>query len=329
MSENFNRLLTKKIINNIPDNKKPVNYLMDILNIGRESSYRRMRGNIPYTFEEVAKISQNLSFSIDDIIDGSTRSNNSFYGSNHKKSTDFDDVFYANHLNYYKLLEKISKAKETDIFFSVNNLSSYLVYDFDVLFKFYYYICMHQYCGISVNQSFSEIALPDNLVSLRQKIKSASAAISTRTYIFDQHVIKRLVRKLQYYYGRNLISSDELEMIKNDAIHFLDHVEKFFQIGANGSGIKHDFYLSLLDVDMNSLYGVYDNSIVSQYWIYNFYPMIIENKELISMHKNWINTLKRSSVLISQSNEIVQALHLNLQHENIGKVTNDIFYNYG
>jgi len=329
MSENFYKVLTNKIITNIPENKKPVAYLMDILNIGRESTYRRLRGNIPFTFEEIIKLSQCLNFSIDEIIGNDAKNIIFFPESKHKKPSDFDDIFYKSHLNYYNILEMISKAKEIDILFSVSQLTSFLIFDFELLFKFYYYTCIHQSDSGKPKFSFSNIELPQDIVSIRQKIKSNIASIPNTTYIFDQHVTMRLIRKLQYFYKRNLISYDELEAIRNDVIRFLDYIENLFQTGTNSAGTASNFYLSLLDIDMNSMYGTYDDSIVSLYWTYNINSVNIGNNDLIAMHKNWINSLKRSSIMISQSNEIVQASFLNLQRENIDKITTDTFYYYG
>lgn len=329
MGEDFYRVLIKKIINNIPDNKKPVNYLMDILNIGRESTYRRLRGNIPFTFDEIIKLSLSLDFSIDEIIGRGNGSNAFFYNLQQKKPSDYNELFYITHLDFYNILVSASNAKDTEILFSINHITSFFALHFNCLFKFYYYIWMHQCGGISSNCSFSEIELPSNIASIQQKIKSTITLIPNITCIFDQYLIMRLARTLQYYYSRNLFSHEELEVIKSEVIGFIDYIEKFLQIRANGTGMTYNFYLSLLEIDMNSMYGTYDNSTISHYWTCNVNSVNTGNSDLIALHKNWMHSLKRSSILISQSNEIVQASFLNLQRENIERVTKDTFLYYG
>ena len=42
MNNNLNKSVLDKILNCIPENIKPVNYLMDILDLGKESAYRRL-----------------------------------------------------------------------------------------------------------------------------------------------------------------------------------------------------------------------------------------------------------------------------------------------
>jgi hypothetical protein len=139
----------------------------------------------------------------------------------------------------------------------------------------------------------------------------------------------RLVRELQYYASRKLISKEELLEIKKELIDFLNHIEKHIQVGAGPSQSPHHFYLSILDIDMNSIYGVIDGSVVSQCYVCNKIPINLGNDDLSILHKNWIHSLKRSSILISQSNEIIQASFLNKQYENIDKITNDLYLYYG
>ena len=41
---------------------------MDVLDIGKESAYRRLRGEKPFSMEEIYKLSLVLNFSLDEII---------------------------------------------------------------------------------------------------------------------------------------------------------------------------------------------------------------------------------------------------------------------
>ena len=68
MNNNLNKSVLDKILNCIPENIKPVNYLMDILDLGKESAYRRLRGEKALSLEEIHKLSVELSFSLDEIL---------------------------------------------------------------------------------------------------------------------------------------------------------------------------------------------------------------------------------------------------------------------
>lgn len=51
-----------------PPGQNLANFLTDTLCIGRESVYRRLRGEVAFTIDEVAQISCKLGISIDQII---------------------------------------------------------------------------------------------------------------------------------------------------------------------------------------------------------------------------------------------------------------------
>lgn len=60
--------LIEAIKKKIPSKGSIANLLMDILYIGKEAIYRRLRGEVPFTFAEAAIISRKLEISLDDII---------------------------------------------------------------------------------------------------------------------------------------------------------------------------------------------------------------------------------------------------------------------
>lgn len=331
MNENLIETLTQRILSNIPKNKKPVNFLMDTLNIGRESTYRRIRGNIPFTFEEIAKLAVKLNISLDEIVGKSVKYSECLSDLQEKEMSNSDKVFFTNHLNYYELLETISASEKEkiEITYSLNRLISFFVTDYDNLFKFYYYLWINQSGENPMNLSFSEIELPSYMVSIQQKIRSKIALLRNVTFILDQNIIVRLIQELQYYYNRKLISYETLMEIKADILCFLDSVEKYIRNGTNDYGAAYFFYISLLNVDMNSMYGTFNDNVISRYWSHLHNPVNSENNDMIEIHKNWIRSLKRSSILISQSNEIVRASFLNQQRKFIETITNDLFFYYG
>ena len=52
----------------LPPGQNLANFLTDTLCIGREAVYRRLRGEVAFTIDEVAQISCKLGVSIDQII---------------------------------------------------------------------------------------------------------------------------------------------------------------------------------------------------------------------------------------------------------------------
>jgi hypothetical protein len=328
MNKKLNGILVKKITESIPKSKKTIEYITDVLKIGRESTYRRIRGDIPFTFEEISKLALNLNFSVDEIIGRNMGNYNVFSDSNHEVLSDLDERFFTIHSKYYDMINLVGRSKEMDIVFSINKVNSFLLSGFDVLFKFYYYKWMLQYGGTFQNQNFSEIEIPCQTLSVKQKINSAIKAVKNVTFIVDQNTLVKLMREIQCYYSRKLISEEDFLSIKTEMLQLLDSLEALLQTGVNKEGTHYYFYLSLLDIDSNSIFGTYDENTILQYWIYADLANVT-NVDIINSHKNWVASLKRYSVLISQSNELSQSIFLDRQRKCIDNITNDLYFNYG
>jgi len=330
MIENLNEILSETILSSIPQKTKPLKYIMNILNIGRESTYRRLRGDIPFTFEEVVTLAVNLNFSIDEFIEKNEKDSPDLTEPEQKIMPTSDQFFYATHLNYYNFLESLNRAKTSEIFISLNRLYSFLVVKFDVLFKFYYYLSLHRFGEGLFNSKFSEIELPEHIALLQQKIKDITPSIKYITFIFDRYIILKLIQDIQYYHIRKLITNEELQTLKKEINNFINYIEDCIQIGGiNNADSTNYFYLSLLNIDKNSLYGTIDGNVISKFFTYSNASYPTTRNEQIASHHNWIHSLKRSSILISQSNEIAQATFLSQQRKNIEMITNDLFLYYG
>ena len=59
----------------LPQKDNLANTLMDILYIGKEATYRRLRGEVPFTLAEAAILSRKLGISLGTIIGTSFREN--------------------------------------------------------------------------------------------------------------------------------------------------------------------------------------------------------------------------------------------------------------
>lgn len=67
-AQSLNELLIQAMESKIPDGTRLANVLIDILFIGKEAVYRRLRGEVPFTLNEAAIIAQELGISLDNTI---------------------------------------------------------------------------------------------------------------------------------------------------------------------------------------------------------------------------------------------------------------------
>ena len=68
MTNSPNANLIEAMKDKLPVKGKLADMLMDTLYIGKEAVYRRLRGEVPFTFKEAALVSRKLGISLDTII---------------------------------------------------------------------------------------------------------------------------------------------------------------------------------------------------------------------------------------------------------------------
>jgi hypothetical protein len=325
MNTKLNEALVKKILECIPKNIKPIEYLMDLLDISRESVYRRMRGEIAFTFEEIAKLSLDLNFMVDRVI-GANSEKYICFDLREDTSIDEGKSFQSMLENYYSTIDNISSAGKGEMIASINRMPLLLLIEFEHLFKFFYYKWIHQSFKIPVNQPFSDIVISSDIMKLREKFISKSKICDNKTFICNRNIFLTLVREIQYYHCRNLISNEDVMRLKKELLELLNNMKSVIQRGMDETGCFYNLYFSLLDIEINTTYASFDGNVSSQYWIYSVNSITIKNYEICTLHKKWLESLKKSSVLITQSNEKLQLEFINKQHEYIETVADELVY---
>jgi hypothetical protein len=320
MYKNKENALTAKILSCIPQNIKPTEYLMDILNISKESAYRRLRDEIPFTFAEITKMALDLNFSVDEVISLGTNSQVSF--SVEAGQADDDYPVFANIIkDYYDGLVSFTNARDAEVIVAMNNILPFFFAHFDSLFKFSYFKFLQKNLKIPVKNTFGETVLPQNIKDLQKSIeKQMKACNKNVTIIIDSNVVCNLINDILYFHKCKLIAHEDLQLLKNDMLAMIDQVEDMAQTGFFVDSVGVNIYLSFVNVDSNSLYMRCDTKEISSFYIYNMSPINTSNSTICNLHRKKIESLKKYSRLITQSNEIIQSAYFDRQRENINRI---------
>jgi len=318
--------LINRILENIPKEMKPAPYLANMLDISLESAYRRFGGKIPFTFEEVTKLSQVLNFSVDDIIGYKVTDSKALFELKADELVGSSKTFAAmleRQLNYIK---KLLGSSKSEVFIAMRHLTALSVLDFNHLFKFFYYKWTHQTEDVPFNYFFSDVVFPPEIERLLEEIRSLSGSAlknNEQTIISNPSLCMSIVKEIQYYAKRKLINNKDLQVLKNDLFDWLASTEQLIKTGINPQGGRCNYFLSSFDIiESNSIYTTFDMRMESQFWIYTINPLTVGKPVACKMHKEWFNSLKRYSTYITQSNEILQAEFLDKQREYINAINN-------
>jgi len=319
--------IATKILSSIPLRVKPIDYLMESLNISRESVYRRIRGDISFTFEEMAKLSVDLGFSIDELIMKDMPSH-VFFDLHVTATQEPSDAFVTKFQQYFQNSFDITAVSEIESTMILNHLPLEFIVLFNNLFKFNYYRWMHQYQEISLKYFYADVVLPESLIYLQHKAVENLKKIRNNTFIFDSNIFLNLIRETQYYHKRRLINDDEFNLLKDDLSGLIDMMESIAQTGLYISKTKYNFYLSSLNIESSSRFIESDEQVQSHFFIDALEPIVITNPNLCAIHKKWIDSMRKYSTLISLSNEILQVKYFNRQRAYLDEVAENVNINF-
>ena len=308
-----------KILSNIPLHVKPIDYLMETLNISRESVYRRIRGDISFTFDEIAKLSIELGFSIDELITKDMPAH-VFFDLHVTSAQDPSDAFVIKFQQYFSSIFDLTFAKEIESTMILNHIPMEFVVLFEHLFKFSYYRWMHQFQESSLKYFYSDIVVPESLACLQHKAVENLKKVQKNTFIFDPNIFLNLVREIHYYYKRRLINDEDFSHLKKDLTGLVDMMEGIAQTGFYFSQTRFNFYLSSLNIESSSRFTEFDEQTQSQFFIDALEPIAISNPNLCAIHKKWLDSMRKYSTLISLSNEILQVRYFNKQRAYIEEI---------
>lgn len=315
-STDFSSFFLESVLKKYPKKSDCAQEIANILDIDKMSVYRRLRGEIKFTMDEMALIASKLNISLDKIMDESSL--------RPYKMTMFNlpalsyvrklDLEFINHL--IPRFESFSKEKNTEMGSAMNVfpkqfLSPYKYLTRFILFKTGHYLFNNYDC-------FDSVVIMNELKRFLLKINGCLKEVDYTFYIWDNMIIPNLVRDIKYFESMSLVSASDVKLIKEDMVLFLNDLEDIVTSGAHKiTGNKFDLYCSSLNFDTSRTYMSCDS-----FCLFYVGGLIIRSiysvdEEYSREMRLYINALKDAAVLISGSAEKERIKFFNYQREAI------------
>ena len=313
--------LIEVIRKSIPEDANLTIYLSDQLNISRESAYRRIRGEINFTFEELVSLSQDLGFSLDNIV-GAKRDENALFNIHMLQKIDYMDIYVNKMLEYGRLfgdaanLDPNARAR-----LSINTLPYLFHIRHETLSKLRIYKWLYQNQKIGPSVKFSDFVLPEKVKNAHITFAQDILKVPNITMILDNNVFWSVSKEIEYFYKRGLLSDQELENLKTELHTIINSLEEMSTCGVCRNNVKVDIYISAVDLEATYLHFEYDDKQFSQVRIYSISAIDSYDKGLCEIQKKWIESLKRFSTLISESGEMQRFEYMKKQRELINNIS--------
>ena len=286
----------------IPKGQNLANYLTDTLCMGKEAVYRRLRGEVSFTIEEVALLSRKLGISVDRII-GSHVANRVTFDLNLLHSSDSLESYYEILEHYVQIFDYVKDDNTTEVYTASNLLPFTLYADYEYLSKFRLCRWIYQNGEIKTPNSLAEMQVEERIVQAHKRLADSVKRCQKNYFIWDTNIFLSFVKEVKYFASLNLITADDVKHLKDELYQLLGLLELLSMRGEFSQGGKVAFYLSNIDFEATYTYVEKKYFQISLLRVYSINSMDSQNPQICQMQRNWIQSLKRHSILISESGE--------------------------
>ncbi|MCC8186535.1 MAG: hypothetical protein LIP08_03210 [Bacteroides sp.] len=299
----------------VPQKANLTNVLVDILSIDKMAVYRRLRGEVSFTFSEVILIARKLGISLDEFAQVDSLRSKPFQ----LKMTEHvnpQEIDYEMMQGFVDFLDAIKHVPDSEMAGSTNMIPSFFYYKYTHLTRFYLFKWVYQYGLSEIPVYYKDVHIPPRLRKLQQDTISYYRHFKMTKIIFDNLVFYYLVNDLKYFTNVHLIEPEELEMIKEELLCLLEDLERL-SITAyyKENGNRIHFYISNINFDTNYSYMASNQVYLTMIGAFILNNVVSNDKMTFDRVKIWIHSLKRQSTLISESGEKQRILFFNKQRD--------------
>lgn len=323
--QNLNDILLEEVKKKISPAENLAYRLMDILSVGRESIYRRLRGDVSFTFEEVVKIANAFGISIDNII-GMNNPEQAVFNINFLSYNEPITAYKDKIQSFIDFVEVVLQAKHQVGRYVLNHLPYNIYLAYENIVKFKYFKWLYQSSNLGYSFKFEDLHLPQDVDMLHRKYMDKANYIEKSIFIIDRNMFLATIYDIEYFYTLKLLSEDSVLLLKKELLSILDDFEYWANTGSNTEGKEILIYLSNIDLETSYAHFEYDDRQNSFFRLYGMEGINSDIEDICNKQKTWIESLKRYSTLITQSGEMQREVYFSEQKKIIANMCTHISY---
>ena len=287
MQNELNTSLIEAVKEKLPLKENLANLLIDTLYIGKEAIYRRLRGEVPFTLEEAALISRKV---------------------------DPFETYYSLLKKYVNVLHALQNDPSSSMGTSSNIIPQTLSLKHKSLSKFRLFKWMYQNKHIQCKH-FDKVEVPQKIYDIQNDFVSATGHIHSVDYIWDSMIFHHLINDIQYFAGIHLITEEDKHQIKEELLQLTDELEDLASKGKTEAGNSVHIYVSHINFEATYSYLEADSVQLSLIRVYSINSITTQDCGMFLSLKEWIQSLKKFSTMISESGEMQRIQFFQQQRE--------------
>lgn len=309
-------LFLEALYKKVPKKSELADILADLLNLDKISVYRRLRGSVRFSVDEMGLIAKEHQISLDELLENFSQKNLKTIKFELPMISETNDLNYELQEEEYIHYEEALSREDAEIGGAMGTLNRFFYIPYKQLTRFYLFKWGRYYTHQEIYKHFETVQIDEKKqqsmtfeLSLLKKYKKSF-------FIWDSQIIPNLVNDIKYYESIDAIRKEEILSIKEDLFSLLDQLETMAIEGRySGTDNKFDLYAASMHINTSHVY-LHAGDLWAYYLnIHLIHAIITYDKAFCMKMKRWIHTLKTSSILISQSGEKERLLFFNKQRK--------------
>jgi len=293
----------------LPKNYSLVDEIADLLDVSKDSAYRRIRGETALTIDEIVILCNRFKISLDSFLQDDLGSVTFGYG-----RVECSEKGFINYLeSIANDLERISKAEQKEIYYAAEDIPIFHHYRFPGLAKFKMFYWMKSVLNVPdlEKQKYNPALINDEILDIGKRIQELYTSIPSVEIWTDVTIIS-LLKQIEYYWETGLFRSrDDAISVCNEAaeeFEFINHQAELstkYLKEADKFTNENNFALYYSDIEINNnciLVTANDMKVV--YLTHNTFNKIsTTNVRFCEDTYDWFRNLIKKAVLISGVSE--------------------------
>lgn len=305
----------------VPNKTTLANLLVDLLCIEKEAVYRRLRGEVAFTFTEIALVANEFGISLDNIISSSLSAKSRPFQLKMVNYFDPTEIDYEMMYQYLGILKEGRDDPDSELFDCTNTLPPSFYTGYRDIERLHLLKSIYQSGNTNNIKSFSEVVYaPRTERYIRENAKEIKH-IKSAYFIFDPLVFQYLVNDIAYFKSINIISEEESHQLKNELLKLLRDMEVLAATGTDkDTGNRVSMYIASINFDLGMWYldiNNYHISLLKAFVLNNFSSLDEESFNIVKVR---INAILRSSTMISVSGERQRKVFFEKQRDIINTI---------
>jgi hypothetical protein len=294
-------LFLEQVKAKLPANVSFPDELAKVLNISRDSAYRRIRGETILSLDEVRAICNHFQLSLDFLL-APTRASISF---NHRAIDSSTFTFHDWIASILKNLEMIRHFPQRELIYCAKDMPMFHYFLFPELaaFKMYFWMKMYLRYPQFENANFDNKIIPNEYIAIGDRIWTNYVDVPS-TEIWSDEVVNITSRQIEYARESGYITQAQNDVLFDKFGLLLDKLKKFATDGSkNGKDNNYVLYKNdILIADTTLLFKMGDKRVT--YLTYNTMNILTTSEETFcNIIEDYLKNLANKSVLISLTGE--------------------------